>query len=83
MEQEDLSNFEENEVNGLYADSFRIGHNAYKFVLDFGQCDSKTKSSRFHTRVIMGPDNAKGFLESLGQSIRQYEDNFGQINKDG
>ena len=71
---------EDNEVlNGVYADSFRIGHSAYKFVLDFGQFTPDGGKKCFHTRVITDPDTAKAYVEEFGQSIRQYEELFGRI----
>ncbi len=73
---------ETNEIQdreGRYADAFRIGHSAYKFVLEFGQVDSEHESTHFHTQVIIGPDSANDFLEMLSQAIRQYEEQFGQI----
>ncbi len=64
-----------------HADAFRVGHRAYKFVLDFGQLGPDREKSQFHTRVVMGPDDAKAFSETFGQAIEQYEDQYGQINE--
>ncbi len=64
---------------GRYADAFRIGHSAYKFVLDFGQFFSQKGKPNFHTRIIMGPDNAKAFIAVFEQSIREYKRKFGGI----
>ena len=70
------------DLEGRYADVFRIGHSAFKFVLEFGQVALGQEATQFHTRVIMAPDNARDFVEMLGQSIRQYEGKFGPINAD-
>ena len=66
-------------LNSVYADCFRIGHSAYKFVLDFGQFAPDGKEKCFHTRVITGPDTAKMLAETVGRSIKDYEHQFGKI----
>jgi len=73
---------ETNEIQdreGRYTDAFRIGHSAYKFVLDFGQFFSQKGKPNFHTRIIMGPDNARAFIAMFEQSIREYEGQIGGI----
>ena len=81
MEQDKYES-EDNEVlNGVYADCFRIGHSAYKFVLDFGQIAPDGGEKCFHTRVITGPDTAKVLVETVGQSIKDYEKQFGRITQ--
>ena len=80
METDNFENQDGEELNEVYADCFRIGHSAYKFVLDFGQFASEGETKKcFHTRVFTGPDTAKAFLETFEQSIRQYEAQFGRI----
>ncbi len=66
---------------GRYADAFRIGHSAYRFVLDFGQFSSPKGKTHFHTRIIVGPDNARVFIATLEQSLREYEGQFGGITQ--
>ena len=69
------------DLEGHYADAFRIGYSAYKFVLDFGQFSSPTGETHFHTRIIVGPHNAKAFMERLDQSLREYEGRFSEITQ--
>ncbi len=64
-----------------YADCFRIGHSAYKFVFDFGQYNAEAEKPIFSTRVIMGIGNAKDFFETFRESIRQYEGEHGRIKQ--
>ena len=79
MEQNNIES-EDNEVlNGVYADCFRIGHSAYKFVLDFGQFTPDGGEKCFHTRVITDPDTAKVLVETVGRSVKDYENQFGRI----
>jgi hypothetical protein len=71
-----------NPLEGRYANSFQIGHNAFEFVLDFGQMAPESDQVQFHTRIITGPVYAKTFLGVLQESIDQYEQTFGTIPRD-
>lgn len=70
-------------LEGRYANYFQVGHNALEFVLDFGQCYRENEEARFHTRIVTGPMYARAFLETLQESIDQYEETFGVIPKIG
>lgn len=73
---------ETNECEGRYANYFRVGHNAHEFVIDCGQLHEGTSEGAcLHTRIITNPAYAKGLLETLDTSIRQYEDSFGIIKE--
>ena len=67
------------QIEGRYANLFNIGHNAFEFVLEFGQLYSETSQKQIHTRVITGPAYAKALLRILKDSIDQYEKAFGII----
>jgi hypothetical protein len=64
---------------GRYTNSFQVGHSAFEFVLDFGQSRHESKETQFHSRIITGPVFAKALADTLGQSIKQYEETFGMI----
>jgi hypothetical protein len=68
---------------GRYANSFQIGHNAFEFLLDFGQVSPDCEEARFHTRIITSPAYAKAFSETLRESIERYERTFGPIPRGG
>ena len=68
-----------NPLEGRYANSFQIGHNAFEFLLDFGQVSPESQQEQFHTRIITGPVYAKALLGILRESIDQYEQAFGTI----
>jgi Protein of unknown function (DUF3467) len=70
---------ENNRLEGRYANYFKVGYNAVEFVLDFGQFYSDNRVMQFHTRVISIPLYAKALLQTLGESIEQYEQMFGAI----
>ncbi len=70
------------QIDGRYANYFKVGHNAFEFVLDFGQIYSETKTEQFHTRIVTGPAYAKALLRTLQESIDKYEQTFGAIPKE-
>jgi hypothetical protein len=67
------------ELEGLYANYFKVGHNPYEFLLDFGQFYRESQEERFHTRIVTSPVYAKAFLMILQDSIMKYEQAYGLI----
>lgn len=65
-----------------YANYFKTGHNAFEFVVDFGQHYSDDGDVEIHTRIITTPMHAKSLLRVLQESIDQYEETFGPIDED-
>ncbi len=70
------------EPEGRYANYFEIGHNAFEFLLDFGQAYEEGEKAQIHTRVITSPKYAQTLRDLIGESIDQYERTFGNIPKD-
>lgn len=66
---------------GRYANYFKVGHNAFEFVIDFGQYFPETEEAELYTRIIASPFYAKDFLRILDESIRQFEAIFGTIDE--
>jgi hypothetical protein len=67
----------EDEVpEALYGNIFRIGYNAYEFVLDFGQCHPPGKE-HMHTRIVTSPASAKDLSELLQISLGEHEQKYG------
>jgi hypothetical protein len=67
------------ELEGHYANCFKVGHNAFEFVLDFGQFYAESSRAQFHTRIITSPIYAKALLRVLQESLDQFEQTFGTI----
>lgn len=67
------------QVEGRYANSFHVGHNAAEFVVDFGQYFPADAGEQMHTRIITNPAYAKALLAVLAESIEAYERAFGPI----
>ncbi len=69
-------------LEGRYSNYFKIGHNAFEFVLDFGQFYPENGDAQLHTRIITSPTYAKSLLDTLRETIRQYKQTFGAIRKE-
>jgi uncharacterized protein DUF3467 len=67
---------------GRYANFFSVGHNAFEFLLDFGQSLSEGGTPTLHTRIITNPIYAKVLMGALTESINSYEKSFGPIGQD-
>ena len=71
-------------LEGRYANFFKVGHNAFEFVLDAGQFYLGSEEVELYTRIITSPIYAKALLEILRESIERYEQTFGVIlSEDG
>jgi Protein of unknown function (DUF3467) len=81
MSQESESPLRTGELEGRYANYFKIGHNASEFLLDFGQFYAESRRAQFHTRIITNPTYAKALFDILRESIEQYEQTFGAVPK--
>ncbi|MBW2057770.1 MAG: DUF3467 domain-containing protein [Deltaproteobacteria bacterium] len=79
MEKEGLASGAAGQLEGRYANYFKVGHNAFEFVLDFGQLYPESTEAQVHTRIITSPIYAKTLFETLRESIEQYEKNFEPI----
>lgn len=64
---------------GNYANYFEVGHNAFEFLLDFGQLYQNQDQAQVHTRIIVSPTYAKALLRTLEESLHRYEQVFGSI----
>jgi hypothetical protein len=73
---------ETSRLTGHYANYCKVGHNAFEFVLDFGQYYPDNGEAQFHTRIISNPVYTKALLQTLGESIEQYEQTFGAIPRE-
>lgn len=67
------------ELEGRYANTFKVGQNAFEFVIDFGQSYIEGKREIFHTRIVSSPYYVNVLLKTLQESIERYENAFGTI----
>ncbi len=68
-------------LEGRYANFFKVGHNAFEFVLDFGQYYQEEGEERLHTRIITSPVHAKALLAIIQESVDRYIEVFSSIEK--
>jgi hypothetical protein len=68
-------------IEGKYANYFKIGHNAFDFVFDFGQNFSDNEEAELYSRIITNPFYALELSETLKKAIDRYEEKFGSIKK--
>ncbi len=65
----------------IFEQTDQISHNAYEFVIDFGQYYPGTEEAELYSLVITSPCYAKSLLEILQDSINRYEKSFGTIRE--
>jgi hypothetical protein len=68
-------------LEGKYANYFEVGHNAYEFVMDFGQNYSENEEAELCVRIITSPEYAKIFLNILAESIEQFKAKYEVIRE--
>ena len=82
---------DERDLNTSYANAFRTHARAEEVILDFGlnsvnqataQQANPEITFNIDQRVIMNYYSAKRLAITLGQLIRQHEDNFGELELD-
>lgn len=73
---EELENLE-----GRYANCFKVGYNAFELVIDFGQTTGADSRVRLTSRIVTNPRSGKALFETLRQSLEEYEETFGVIQE--
>ena len=64
---------------GLYANYFEVRHTAFEVVVDFGQTYKGDTTAPCHTRIVMSPIYARALLQTFGEALAAYTDQFGEI----
>ncbi len=67
---------------GKYTNVFQIGHNAFEFLLEFGQSYAD-RNEFMHTRLVTSPAYAAQLSQLLLQALSQYRDRYGPISLEG
>jgi hypothetical protein len=62
-----------------YTNYFEVGHNAYEFLIDFGQYRPEVKDVALHTRIALGPSHAKLLARTLVMAVDGHEAEHGVI----
>lgn len=66
-------------LEGRYANHFRVGHNAFEVILEFGQFYSGDREPVVHTKIVTSPAYARVLFGVLESFIEDYEKSFGPI----
>lgn len=60
---------------GRYANFFQIGHNAFEFLLEFGQ-----EEGQIHTRIYLSPPHARILCDLLTGTLEEHARMFGEAH---
>jgi hypothetical protein len=63
----------------IYANYCEVGHNAFEFLIDFGQFRPEAEMVRVHSRIVAGPVVAKLFARLLAEAVGRFEEAHGVI----
>jgi hypothetical protein len=61
-------------LEARYANVFRVGHNEYELVLDFGQAHGEGERETFHTRIVTAPAYGRVLLEVLEHAVTEAQE---------
>jgi hypothetical protein len=64
-----------------YANYFKVGHNAFEFIIDFAQLYSGQLREKVHTRIATSPAYARALLAVIQEAVDAYERDYGAIPK--
>lgn len=73
----------EDKADGVYSNLVLISHSPAEFVYDFIRVVPGMPKAKVHSRIIMTPNHAKGFLNALHENVTNYEKQFGEIKMIG
>ena len=62
-----------------YANYFEVAHNAFEFLVDFGQFDPNAAVVTMHSRIATGPAHAKLLTQLLADAVARFEAEHGAI----
>lgn len=69
-----------------YANQMVVGTSQWEFYVDFSYVSvepgQSVPTSRFIQRIIISPQNIKGFAGALAQTVSQYEEAWGTVLPD-
>jgi len=71
------------QVEAQYANSFRVGYNAFEILLDFGKVSGESGTAKIQSRIITTPALAQALLSTLQQSLKEYQSGYGAISPEG
>ena len=68
-------------AEGIYSNLAIITHSNSEFVLDFIRILPGIPKAKVKSRIVLTPHHAKRLFHALGDNIRRFEENFGEIKE--
>ncbi len=69
-------------AEGIYSNFAIITHSNSEFILDYVRMMPGIPKGKVKSRIILAPQHAKRLLMALGDNVRRFEENFGEIDID-
>ncbi len=73
----------ETEAEGIYSNMVMVGHTPSEIILDFARIMPGAQKGRVYSRIIMTPPHAKMLHKALGDNLKKYETQYGDIKIHG
>ena len=67
------------DLDAVYSNFAVITHTASEFVVDFACVLPNTPKGKVHARIVTTPTSARALLRALGENLKKYEDQYGEI----
>jgi len=67
------------DLEAIYSNFTLITHSSSEIIVDFARVLPNTPKTRIYARVIMTPINAKLLHKALGENLRKFEEQYGEI----
>ncbi len=71
------------EAEGIYANLGLILHSPTEIIIDFARVMPRLPKAKVLSRIIMTPMHAKLLHQALGENIKKFEAQFGEIKIHG
>ena len=71
------------DLEAKYVNSVRIAHSPSELLFDFAHILPGKSPARVTFQMVMSPLGAKLFYRALGENLKRYEKNFGEIKVPG
>lgn len=66
-------------AEGIYSNLAIISHSNTEFVVDFVRIVPNMPKAKVKSRIILTPFHAKKLMKALGENIKKFENQFGNI----
>jgi hypothetical protein len=81
QEQKIEINIKEEIAHGIYSNLAIIAHSNVEFIVDFVSVMPGIQKGEVRSRIILTPQNAKRLLNALGDNLRKFEEQNGEIKE--